>query len=126
MTENEWYALMGVRLGGSNEDRLRASFTLFDKNHDGTLSRSELEELISLVEFHKQYYEFLISGRILTNAGKLRLRKKVNKAAEDFVNKLFQKADEDHSNSIDIEEFVSIFAKETSTMAALNLFAQAK
>jgi Ca2+-binding EF-hand superfamily protein len=126
MTENEWYALMGVRLGGSNEDRLRASFGLFDKNHDGSLTRSELQELISLVQFHKQYYEFLVGGRILTNAGKLRLRKKVDKAAEDFINEMFSKADEDHSNTIDMEEFVSVFVKDSGTMAALNLFAQSK
>jgi Ca2+-binding EF-hand superfamily protein len=126
MTENEWFALMGLRLGGSNEDRLRASFALFDKNHDGHLSRSELHELISLVEFHKSYYECLVNGRLLTNAGKLRLRKKTNKAAEDFVNKLFAEADTDNSNSIEIEEFIAIFSKDSNTMAALNLFAPKK
>lgn len=126
MTLNEWYTLMGIRMGGSAEDRLRASFRLFDKNGDGELSRSELTEVISLVEFHKQYYEYLVGGRILNNTGKVRLREKTDKSAEEIVNKFFNDADTDNSNSIDIEEFVAAFSKDPQSMSVLNLFSQGR
>ena len=113
-------------MGGSAEDRLRASFRLFDMNGDGELSRSELTEVISLVEFHKQYYEYLVGGRILNNTGKLRLRQKTDKAAEELVNNLFNDADTNNSNSIDIEEFTAAFSKDPNTLAVLNLFANGR
>lgn len=117
---------MGMRLGGSAEDRLRASFKMFDKNNDGSLSRSELVELISLVQFHKRYYEYLKGGRILTNTGKIHLRQETDNAANTFVKKLITAADTDQNGSIDIEEFVSGFMADSHAMAAINLFAQAK
>lgn len=113
---------MGMRIGGSIEDRLRASFKLFDRNHDGVLSRAELSELICLVDYHKQYYDHLCSGRILNNAGKIRLRNKAHKQSIDLVNKIFQVADTDNSNSIDIEEFVTGFVSNQDLLAVLNLF----
>jgi Ca2+-binding EF-hand superfamily protein len=122
LTLNEWYSYMGVRMGGSIEDRLRASFNMFDRNHDGELTRSELVEVISLVEFHKQYYEQLCTGRILNNAGKIRLREKTDKIATDTVNRLFQKADADNSNTINVDEFVAGFLQDSESMSVLNLF----
>lgn len=126
MTINEWYALMGLRMGGSAEDRMKASFKLFDKNGDGELSRDELTEVISLVEFHKQYYEFLVAGRILNNGGKVRLRQQTDKTATEFVNKFFNDADTNNSNSIDIDEFVTALSKDSKALATLNLFAQGR
>lgn len=115
-----------MRMGGSAEDRLRASFKMFDKNNDGSLSRAELVELISLVEFHKHYYNYLKGGRILTSTGKIHLRQETDKVASAFVKQLFKLADTDNSGTIDIEEFVTGFMDNTDAMAAINLFANAK
>jgi len=117
---------MGMRLGGSAEDRLRASFKMFDKNSDGSLSRAELVELISLVQFHRRYYEYLKGGRILTNTGKIRLRQETDKAAVTFVKKLLSLADTDQNGAIDVEEFVTGFLADSDALAAINLFAEAK
>jgi Ca2+-binding EF-hand superfamily protein len=51
MDVKEYLAMMGVSHGGTIEQKLRASFELFDKNGDGVLSKDEIRDMfISIVK----------------------------------------------------------------------------
>lgn len=107
---------------GSVEDRLRASFKLFDKDQNGELSREELIDIVALVDFHKKVYEMLSHGNIPSTAMKLNVREATKKDAVKIVDALFSKADTDHSNSISLDEFVTAFAGDSKAQETINLF----
>eukprot|EP01087_Luapelamoeba_hula_P020328 TRINITY_DN6924_c0_g1_i1.p1 TRINITY_DN6924_c0_g1~~TRINITY_DN6924_c0_g1_i1.p1 ORF type:complete len:204 (-),score=46.75 TRINITY_DN6924_c0_g1_i1:25-636(-) len=56
----EFMTLMGVTFGNSMEDKLEASFNVFDKDGDGMLDRDEIEQMAFMttrVVVRKQYNE---------------------------------------------------------------------
>jgi Ca2+-binding EF-hand superfamily protein len=49
MDVREYMALMGVTFGGSMDQKLKASFEIFDRNGDGSLSKEEVRQMLTMV-----------------------------------------------------------------------------
>lgn len=49
MDVREYMALMGVTFGGTIDQKLRASFEIFDRNGDGSLSKDEVRQMLTMV-----------------------------------------------------------------------------
>ncbi|XP_018645383.1 neurocalcin, putative [Schistosoma mansoni] len=78
---------------GSNLDKIKWIFSLYDIDGDGYISRSELKEVIQAI------YD-LLGNKLLTG--------NIVQAIEDRVNTMFTKYDLDHDGKISKDEFFSV------------------
>ncbi|CAH8563669.1 Kv channel-interacting protein 1 [Schistosoma haematobium] len=92
---------------GSNLDKIKWIFSLYDINGDGYISRSELKEVIQAI------YD-LLGDKLLTG--------NIVQAIEDRVNTMFNKYDLDHDGKISKDEFFSVSTQDPDFIANLSLF----
>ncbi|CAH8850490.1 unnamed protein product [Trichobilharzia szidati] len=92
---------------GSNMDKIKWIFSLYDIDEDGYISRSELKEVVQAV------YE-LLGDKLFTG--------NTVQAIEDRVNAMFMKYDLDQDGRISKDEFLSVTTQDPEFMANLSLF----
>lgn len=90
----EYMALMGVTFGGDIDEKLEASFQLFDEDGNGELSQEEVERMATMV-----------FKSMLSRAGGGELTSKHKKEIKQIVKEIFKNVDKDGSGSLDKEEF---------------------
>lgn len=106
---DEYLTMMGVLHWGSVEQKLKASFSLFDKNGDGQLSRVEINEMfVSMVKQKRAAEQSSKSGKRVT-ASTVSLSEKDMDSISRVVNTVFDKVDTDKSGEIDYDEFIKGF-----------------
>jgi len=111
MSLSEFLVYMGLKNGGSTEQKLRGSFMLFDKDHSGSLERSEV-----IGCFQAYYRANLYRKYVDLNKKKpkdIALPEAQKNEIANLVGELFDKLDVDKSGTIDIQEFVNGFRDHT-------------
>ncbi|KAH3762805.1 hypothetical protein Pelo_5347 [Pelomyxa schiedti] len=109
MDIHEYLSMMGVTHGGTLEQKLNASFDLFDKNGDGVLSKEEIKEMFVMIV--KQKKRALTLAR--TGSGALTsepLDAASLAAIDGVVETIFEQADADHNGTLDRGEFIAGFS----------------
>ena len=108
MSLSEFLVYMGLSNGGSVEQKLRGSFMLFDKDHNGQLERDEVITCFQTLlhsSLYKRYVETHDGKKpkdlVLTDAQKTEI--------STVVGALFDTLDVDKSGTIDMDEFVNGF-----------------
>eukprot|EP01106_Pelomyxa_sp_JSP_P015350 TRINITY_DN525_c0_g1_i1.p1 TRINITY_DN525_c0_g1~~TRINITY_DN525_c0_g1_i1.p1 ORF type:complete len:203 (+),score=59.79 TRINITY_DN525_c0_g1_i1:54-611(+) len=101
MDVREYLSMMGVTHGGSLEQKLEASFELFDKNGDGVLDRSEIRDMFIMIVKQKQR----------ARGASDQLDKAAMTAIDSVIDQVFDKVDTDRSGAIDRAEFKNGFSQ---------------
>jgi len=103
--------MMGVSHGGTIEQKLRASFDLFDKNGDGVLSREEVRDMfISIVKQKRAAQRFKATG-VRSPVSAEPIDPKGMAAIDEVINTVFDRVDTDRSGTIDLQEFIRGFSE---------------
>jgi len=110
MDVREYLAMMGVTHGGTLEQKLNASFELFDKDASGDLSRDEIKEMFVMIVKQKKRAASQKSPGGAATADVV-LDAKSMAAIETVINTVFDRIDADHSGTIDRTEFLDGFSK---------------
>eukprot|EP01105_Mastigella_eilhardi_P021994 TRINITY_DN5381_c0_g4_i1.p1 TRINITY_DN5381_c0_g4~~TRINITY_DN5381_c0_g4_i1.p1 ORF type:complete len:199 (+),score=46.55 TRINITY_DN5381_c0_g4_i1:62-658(+) len=110
MDVREYLAMMGVTYGGTLDQKLNASFELFDKNGDGGLSREEVRDMFLMIVKQKRAAQsFMKTGaRVPMNQP---LDTKAMTAIEKVIDTVFDRVDRDKNGSIDRHEFMLGFSE---------------
>lgn len=112
--------MCGVTKGGSTEQRLEASFELFDANGDGVVSKDEVRAmLIMLMQQKVAMARFQTTGR-RTAASAVVLDDKTLSAIDGIVKTTFEKVDTDkvcalHTNALLLFGFFALAQSKLST-----------
>eukprot|EP01106_Pelomyxa_sp_JSP_P000329 TRINITY_DN104_c0_g1_i2.p1 TRINITY_DN104_c0_g1~~TRINITY_DN104_c0_g1_i2.p1 ORF type:complete len:171 (+),score=42.28 TRINITY_DN104_c0_g1_i2:106-618(+) len=91
----EFLTMMGVAQGGTTEQKLEATFEVYDKNGDGTLSRDEIKDMVLTV--------------VKTKRGAVDA--KSLEAIDRTVATVFTVVDTDHNGVLDKAEFIKGFSE---------------
>ena len=106
----EYLMMMGVTNFGTTEQKLKASFTLFDRNGDEQLSKEEVKEmLVSVVKQRIALQHFNTKGKHIP-ADSVVLDAKDLDTISKIVEEVFAKVDTDKSGFLDYQEFVAGFS----------------
>jgi len=102
----EFLMANAVTLGTNIEEKLRASFTLYDVNGDNVLTREEVINTLSMfaLQQYKKDHKIPLYRRIETSEDQ---KKKLKK----LVDEVFRKCDKDKNGTLDMEEFVKGFSE---------------
>eukprot|EP00727_Mastigamoeba_balamuthi_P007799 m51a1_g364 hypothetical protein (199) ;mRNA; r:601183-602152 len=111
MDVHEYLMMMGVTHGGTIEQKLRASFGLFDKNGDGVLSKEEVREMFILIVKQKKTAQMLRQTGAKPHAKPEPIDAKGLAAIDGIINTVFDKVDKDHNGVLDIDEFLLGFSE---------------
>lgn len=107
---DEYLMMMGVTNFGTTEQKLKASFTLFDKNGDERLSKEEVKEmLVSVVKQRIALQHLNTTGKHISVDHVVIDTKDLDTIAK-IVEEVFLKVDTDKSGFIDYEEFAAGFS----------------
>ncbi|XP_078510745.1 guanylyl cyclase inhibitory protein-like [Lissotriton helveticus] len=87
----EYVTAISMLVQGSPEDKLRWSFKLYDKDRDGTITRSEMLEIMQAV------YKMSLAASF-TRVNPL--------TAEECTNRIFIRLDKDRDALITVQEFI--------------------
>lgn len=87
----EYVTAISMLVQGSPEDKLRWSFRLYDKDRDGSITRSEMLEIMQAV------YKMSLATS-LTRVNPL--------TAEECTNRIFLRLDKDRNAVISLQEFI--------------------
>ncbi|KAH3766219.1 hypothetical protein Pelo_1893 [Pelomyxa schiedti] len=102
MDVREYLSMMGVTHGGSLEQKLNASFDLFDKNGDGVLSKEEVKGMFVLIIKQKR-------AAANPKAPQEELDEKSLQTIQGIVDAVFSRVDTDGNGTIDRKEFLAGF-----------------
>ncbi|KAH3756045.1 hypothetical protein Pelo_12164 [Pelomyxa schiedti] len=105
MDVREYLAMMGVTHGGTLEQKLEASYQLFDKDGDGRVTRDEVREMFIMVVKQKRV------ARTGGSTASVVLDKTAMDAINQVVETIFTKVDTDRSGWLSKEEFMVGFTK---------------
>lgn len=118
MDINEYLALMGVTFGGTVQQKLRASFAIFDKDGNGSLSKEEVRDMLRMVIQQVMRAQArdksAVKGNLLDDAA--------NAKIDQVVEEVFDRVDTDRSGSIDINEFETGFSENPQMLAFFKQF----
>lgn len=107
---DEYLMMMGVTNFGTTEQKLKASFTLFDKNGDERLSKDEVKDmLVSVVKQRIALQHLNTTGKHISVDCVVISTKDLD-TINKIVDEVFLKVDSDKSDFIDYEEFATGFA----------------
>jgi len=110
MDLREYLAMCGMTRAGTPEQRLAASFDLFDENSDGVISKDEVRAILKmLVQQKMAIARFQQTGR-KCSASSQSLDTKTLMSIDRIVDMTFAKVDTDKNGTIDKEEFIQGFA----------------
>jgi len=110
MDLREYLIMCGMTRAGSVEQRLAASFELFDENGDGVISKDEVRAILKmLVQQKMAIASFQKTGKKHSASSQV-LDTKTLMSIDRVVDLTFAKVDTDHNGTIDKEEFVQGFA----------------
>eukprot|EP01107_Rhizomastix_libera_P017368 TRINITY_DN810_c0_g1_i1.p1 TRINITY_DN810_c0_g1~~TRINITY_DN810_c0_g1_i1.p1 ORF type:complete len:194 (-),score=45.56 TRINITY_DN810_c0_g1_i1:113-694(-) len=106
MDIKEFLMMLGVTYGGSVDQKLRASFEMFDINGDGQLTRAEVREMFILIV--KQKWKM----QNPTHKGQPpAMNAEELVVVDDIIGTVFDKVDLDKNGTLDVEEFITGFSK---------------
>lgn len=108
---DEYLMMMGVTNFGTTEQKLKASFTLFDRNGDEVLSKEEVKEMLISVVKQRITLQHLNSTGKHISVDSVILDAKDVETIVKIVEEVFFKVDADRSGSIDYQEFVKGFSE---------------
>lgn len=121
MDINEYLALMGVTFGGTVNQKLRASFHIFDKDGNGSLSKDEVRDMLRMVIVQVMRAQYRTAhGKSASKS--VTLDTAANAKIDAVVEEVFTRVDKDHSGSIDIDEFERGFAENPEMLAFFKQF----
>ena len=107
----EYLMMMGVTNFGTTEQKLKASFALFDRNGDEKLSKEEVKDmLVSVVKQRIALQHFNTTGKHISVDSVVLDAKDLGTIAK-IVDEVFEKVDTDKSNFLDYQEFVKGFSE---------------
>lgn len=106
---DEYLTMMGVLHWGSIEQKLKASFSLFDKNGDGQLSPKEINEMFVSMVKQKRAGELSEKTKTKVLTSTITLSEKDLDSINRVVLTVFEKVDTDKSGEIDYQEFITGF-----------------
>lgn len=110
MDLKEYLLMCGMTRAGTIEQRLEASFDLFDANGDGVLSKEEVRSiLIMLVQQKMALARFQSTGR-KTSPERETLDARTLASIDRVVDATFASVDTDKNGTIDKKEFTQGFA----------------
>lgn len=118
MDIHEYLALMGVTFGGTVQQKLRASFAIFDKDGNGTLSKEEVRDMLRMVI--QQVMRAQTRGKPSSSASLLDDAAKAK--IDQVVDEVFDRVDTDRSGAIDINEFEAGFSENPQMLAFFKQF----
>ena len=101
----EYLMMMCITNFGTPEQKLKASFDLFDANNDNYLSREEVKNvLVSIVKQKIITNKFQETGEHVSSS-KITLSEKDMNTINNVIAKVFENVDTDKNDLIDFEEF---------------------
>lgn len=121
MDINEYLALMGVTFGGTVQQKLRASFAIFDKDGNGTLSKDEVRDMLRMVIQQVMRAQHRQATGKVPPKGNL-LDDAANAKIDQVVEEVFDRVDADKSGAIDVNEFESGFSENPQMLAFFKQF----
>ena len=122
MDINEYLALMGVTFGGTVQQKLRASFAIFDKDGNGSLSKDEVRDMLRMVIVQVMRAQFRSThGKSAAKSATV-LDAAANAKIDQVVEEVFDRVDKDKSGSIDIDEFEKGFSENPEMLAFFKQF----
>eukprot|EP01105_Mastigella_eilhardi_P002573 TRINITY_DN1321_c0_g2_i1.p1 TRINITY_DN1321_c0_g2~~TRINITY_DN1321_c0_g2_i1.p1 ORF type:complete len:176 (-),score=64.83 TRINITY_DN1321_c0_g2_i1:109-636(-) len=116
MDLDEYLTMMGVTHGGTVQQKLNASFDLFDKNGDGTLSRDEIREMFILIIKQKR----VAQGKPVVKGETLEAREMA--IIEGVIEAVFKEVDIDHNGVLDRAEYLRGFSEHPEICGFFNQF----
>eukprot|EP01122_Echinamoeba_exundans_P005205 TRINITY_DN15373_c0_g1_i1.p1 TRINITY_DN15373_c0_g1~~TRINITY_DN15373_c0_g1_i1.p1 ORF type:complete len:212 (+),score=73.56 TRINITY_DN15373_c0_g1_i1:38-637(+) len=111
MDVREYMALMGVTFGGSMDQKLKASFEIFDRNGDGSLSKDEVRQMLTMVVRQVTRAQLKAKTKNVSGATPIEIDEAAAAKIEEILNQIFEKIDTDKSGSIDVNEFIKGFSE---------------
>jgi len=110
MDLREYLVMCGMTRAGTVEQRLGASFELFDENGDGVISQDEVRNILRLLVQQKMAMaRFQATGHKCC-ASSQKLDEKTLASIDRVVAITFAKVDTDKNGTIDKDEFIQGFA----------------
>jgi len=110
MDLREYLIMCGMTRARTVEQRLGASFELFDENGDGVISQDEVRKILRLLVQQKMALaRFQETGRKCSASSQV-LDDKTLASIDRIVDLTFAKVDTDHNGTIDKDEFIQGFA----------------
>jgi len=110
MDLREYLVMCGMTRAGTVEQRLAASFELFDENGDGVISQDEVRKILRLLVQQKMAMaRFQATGHKCSASSQV-LDEKTLASIDRVVTATFAKVDTDKNGTIDKDEFVQGFA----------------
>lgn len=122
MDINEYLALMGVTFGGTVQQKLRASFAIFDKDGNGTLSKDEVRDMLRMVIIQVMRAQYRTTHGKIPSKGATVLDAAANAKIDQVVDEVFDRVDKDKSGAIDIDEFEAGFGENPEMLAFFKQF----
>ncbi|KAH3757406.1 hypothetical protein Pelo_10834 [Pelomyxa schiedti] len=105
MELKEYLEMMGVTHGGTIDQKLEASFHLFDKDTDGRVSRDDIKDMFIMTVKQKRV------ARTGGSSASVILDNAAMEAIDKVIDSIFTKLDTDNSGFLDLEEFIAGFTK---------------
>mmetsp|Transcript_17911 Transcript_17911/g.19938 ORF Transcript_17911/g.19938 Transcript_17911/m.19938 type:complete len:203 (-) Transcript_17911:108-716(-) len=120
----EYLSLMGVAYGGTLEQKLKASFEVFDKDGDGELSKDEIRDIIVIIikQIERTRLREGSSNPYITGETPVTIDKDGQAKIEKMLNEVFDVVDTDGSGTIDEDEFITGFKKHGDVCEFFNQF----
>eukprot|EP01107_Rhizomastix_libera_P004272 TRINITY_DN17307_c0_g1_i1.p1 TRINITY_DN17307_c0_g1~~TRINITY_DN17307_c0_g1_i1.p1 ORF type:complete len:194 (+),score=42.76 TRINITY_DN17307_c0_g1_i1:1-582(+) len=106
MDIKEFLTMLGVTYGGSVDQKLRASFEMFDINNDGKLTQAEVREMFIMIVKQKWKMQ-----NPTTKTAPPEMNADELKVVDEIIQNVFAKVDTDKNGTLDMEEFTSGFSK---------------
>lgn len=107
----EYLRMMGISHWGSVDQKLRATFQVFNKSKNDVLSRDEFQQMyVSMVRQKRAAIHFKETGRRFSANSEVLTQDELD-AINAKITPLFTKIDVDKSDTIDYDEFVNGYLK---------------
>lgn len=107
----------GISEGGSIEEKLEASFRIFDADGSGTLSADEVEHMFQLAVKTNLQIQANNAGE---NAPVVILDEDLKNEIKTIVKEIFEKVDTDGNNTLSLEEFKAGFTNHQDICSFFN------
>jgi Ca2+-binding EF-hand superfamily protein len=90
---------------------MAASFEIFDRNGDGTLSKDEVRAMLTMVVKQVTRAQLKAKQKKVSGDTPIEIDAAGQKKIEEILEEIFNKVDTDRSGSIDVNEFMKGFSE---------------